>query len=349
MQLLFKVAEDAGAKPIVGNTDFKRFAPSAHRNMAWENMSVFVGDATRDYVIPHLGKAFYDVIASLYHSENAPNEKQSEAIELLKGAIAQYALYDSFGEMLVRSSDVGAINSRSTEGTAAPASPWSYHESRRNTIRKADRKLDLLLQFLDQEVKAANEDFATYRDSAAYQAEGSLFFPTTDVMDKYINIEGSRRAFVSIARYFRKAELRHLKPVLGQEFFDSLVAKVKAGTLTEAEEKLLPYIRQFMAEWGIFEAIPHISCVMTGNAIFVVSSTDSFTTKGNSNTIFGQAMIDRVQQKAETDARVAQQELINFLTDNKEDYQIYLDNRYDDEADTGILPYGQEDGGSIIL
>lgn len=350
MQLIFKTTDvPAGKEPLVSHTDLKKYSPSTHRNLAWETMSPFVEEGTRRYVIGHVGRDWYEAIAAKYQAGTALSDEETEAVSLLQRAVTHYAIYEFTAGMLTAETDMGTISRRDREGTAQAASGFAYHETRRNAMLSGDAALDDLLAFLTDQVRAENTDFDLFAASPNYLTLGSDFFRTTDEMDEFLNIRGSRRAFKSIARYFKKAEMRYLRPILGVHFYEELASEYFVGTANPVHKEVLRLSRAYLAEVGLIEAIPHISCVLKADAIVIISSTDSFNSAGNSNTLFGQAMIERVQAKAELDAKRAKRELEEELIVNRAAYPTYLANHYDEGAAAGATIVGDANSGALIL
>lgn len=350
MQLVFKPVNGATAgEEKVLDTDFQKFSPSTHGNMRWETMASYLNSAIRKYIIPHVGRAWYDEMASAVQLETELNDQQSEALFLLKSAAAQYAEYESLAGLKVANTDMGPVSQQDREGTARSASAFDYYESRRNAILKADDHLDQLLAYLDSRAKAGDAGFNTYSNSDPYQNEGSDFFRSSSEMEQYLNIKGSRRAFASIIRYFKKAERRYIRPLIGEQFYNELKTEYRTATLSAENEEALGLLQNCLAEYGLYEAIPHISCILQNDGIVIVSATNAFDSTRNSNTIFGQAMIERVQDKSLHDGRLASRELEVHLTTNLDDYPTYRDHHHDAESSVGRPIIGEQDSGAIIL
>ncbi|MEL6141573.1 MAG: DUF6712 family protein, partial [Bacteroidota bacterium] len=335
MRLLFKLGQNPPQNPTVSDTDIREFVPSFHRNMDWLTARPFINPATRKYLIPHIGRAYYDFIADKFDTDAALTESEQEALELMKRVVAFGVSYDFSIEMNIRLSDTGPQQTSDQEGTSSPPSQWAFSTKNWNTITEMDRYLDQLLVFLDQKVKAGETEFDLYKNSDQYENEGSDFFRSVEEMDQYLNIRGSRRAFKSIARYFKEAERKYILPIIGEDFSNELKSQYLDGSLNQQNKNALILIQRCVAQYGLFESIPHISCVLQADSIVIVSTTDGFNSRSISNTLFGQAMIERVRQHAQQEALKERRELINHLLNNADDYPTYRDSTaYPDETTT---------------
>lgn len=347
MNLLFKLSNPGIPNPTVTQSDIKNYVASMHKNMAWETVLPFIAPATREYLIPHIGRTFYDLIATKYNEdeENLTLE-EIEAVELMKQVVAYGVSLDFAIEMNVRLTDTGPQQTSDQEGTSTSPSQWAHSTKNWNTMRKMDKQLDFLLQYLHEHTNIP--EFSTYAISKQYAAEGSDFFRTVDEMNEYLNIEGSRRAFSVIAKYFKKAERRYIAPLLGEDFYNELKDAYFNVAMTEEQSKVITLVQRCVAEYGMVEAIPHLSCVLQNDGIVVVSRMDGFNSRSISNTLFGQAMIERVQQKCEQDATTERRELQSFLLKKADDYPTYLNSDAYPTEDTGLNIYSAGDGAIIL-
>ena len=348
MQILFKLDNPTFADPTVAHSGVKSYIAQANRNMAWETIEPFFNPAARDYLIPHIGRDFYDTIAAKFHADTIAGA-EVEALELMQRTVAHGMALDFALAMNVQLTDMGPQESSDKEGTSNGPSQWKFATTNWHTIRKMDRSLDELLLYLDQQIKADDTLFLDYQSSSIYQKEGSDFFRTVEEMEEYLNIEGSRRAFNRITKYFRKAERRYILPILGQDFYDELKTAYRDGTLTEPQEEAVVFVQRCAAEFGAYEAIPHISAVWQSDSIVIVSKTDGFNSRAISNTLFGQAMIERVRQHTQEDGERERLELKTFLIQNADDYPTYKNSSAFPTEDTNGDIYGGEEAGAVLL
>lgn len=348
MRLLFKLEIPPSGSSIVAYSGIKDYLPQINRNMSWETIEPFLNPAARKYLIPHVGRAFYDVIADAFNDETITGP-QVEALELMQRVVAHGAALDFSLRMNVNLTDMGPQQNSDKEGTSNSPSQWSFSTTNWNTVREMDQALDSLLLYLDEQIKLDNLVFVDYQSSNAYKKEGSDFFRTVEEMDDYLNIQGSRRAFNRIAKYFKKAERRYILPILGQEFYDELKTAYRSGTTTSEQDVAVEIVQRCVAEFGAYEAIPHISAVWQNDGIVIVSKTDGFTSKSISNTLFGQSMIERVRAHTQEDGEKEIRELKSFLFVNADEYPTYKNSSaYSSEDDTNEMYGGEEAGGVLI-
>lgn len=347
MKLLFKINNPGNPAATVAESGVKNYVASIHRRMAWATLEPFINPATREYLIPHIGRSFYDEIANKFNSGTIEVAEQ-EALELMQRVIAYGLSLDFAQEMNINLTDMGPQQNSDKEGTSNSPSQWAFATKNWNTLRKMDKYLDQLLQHLDEQVKNEVSNFSTYANSREYAAEGSDFFKSVEELDEYLNIEGSRRAFSRITKYFRKAERRYILPILGQAFYDELQTAYAAGNTTAEQQTAIQHVQRCVAEFGAYEAIPHISAVWQNNGIVIVSKADGFNSRAISNTLFGQAMIERVQARTEKDGETERRELKSYLFTQADSFPTYKNSDAfpDESSDSDV--YGGEDGAVLL-
>ena len=299
----------------VKDTILPDFHPGIQANMKFGMLSPQLPGATREYLIPYIGRAFHNHLVA--QSEDTPSDAIEEAIDLARRALVYYVVYDTIPLMIGNLSNLGFQTMNDREGTSNNPRQWEYYNARRNTILKADKYLDQLLVFLDS--NRDDPDFSLYDADAAISYRRSRVFRQVAQLDEYWNIQGSRRAWNTVTPYLNKVEKRNLRPYLGDTLFKNLAAIADDTARTQVQSDLLERCRDYVAEIGLVAAIPHLSCTISGDTIVVVSDTDAFEGRKTA----GNSPILRLQQDAETRAAGALQDLRKFLADNAEDIPDY--------------------------
>ena len=351
MDLLFKLNEalPVGTKEEVRHYNFKEHYPTLNASMAWNTVKPFIRQVTQEYIIPYLTKDLYDAIATLYTS-GSPNAWQLELIEKLQDAIAYYTVYEALPHVNITVSDMGAVQASASDGSANPTNQWSYIQTRWNAIKKADTFMDMSLAQIEEKIEDGESFFDTFKATNTYKGQGSHFFRYTSELNEYLNILGSRRTFLAIAKFLKAVELRELKPILCETTFDALVAGIDGNNLSEANEALLEKVKPVVANYGLVEAIPHLAILVEADGIKFLSQSDMLNDKRNLANVQHFKMIEKLQYKAEDNARTARADLIDFLNNNADDYpdwktsDCFVD--WDSENDTA---YPDDHVGGILL
>lgn len=306
----------------IQDTIFPNFYPAVQANTKWKTLAPFQEPAIREYLLPFVGRPFYDALMAY----DGVDETVLEAGNMMRRAIAYYMVFDAIPTMLGNLSALGFQSMSDSGGTSNGPSQWAYKSTRWNLLSKADTYLDQLLVFLDEQVQDEVAFFNTYANDPAVKYKKSAVFHTVDQLDHYLNIQGSRRAYNRIIPFFEKAEDRSLRPVLGEAFLAEVMALAakKGENRTDVENTLVRRCRYYVAEIGLTAALPHLSCVIQGDGIVIVSRMDGFDQKNGSGLSNSQAAISRLRQDADERAKGALKDLLQFLATNAAEFPSYV-------------------------
>jgi hypothetical protein len=347
MELLFSAPNNAQYK----DTLMSEFYPGIQANMAWQSIGPYVGPATSEFLLPYTGQAFHDFLVT--QSEAAePAEEVAWAINLLRRSLAYYVAFEMMPDSLANISDLGMQSMSDQAGTSNGPSQWVYKQKRWNALQKADTYLDIFLRYVDERVKLEDSNFETYANDPAVTYKKSVTFRHVEEMDRYLNIQGSRRAYNRIIPHFEDAEQRKLLPVLGADYFAEVKATfdLSEGARTQVQKDLVRHCQSLVAHAGLASALPHLSCVLSGDGIHIVSRMDGFDMKNGSGLSNSQAAISRLRQDTELKTSQAVHDLRAFLTANKEEEDFATWKAYREtqtaEAETDTII---DDGGSVFL
>lgn len=317
MELVFKVVTDpAPATPLVGNTNFKSHYSGVNTSMAWAELEPAVRQATEKFVLDYIGSELYDDLADKFKNGDSLTTEQAKTLKLLQDTVAFYTVYHILPEKNSVLASMGAVQNVPAGG-AQPVPQWAWKSSRWSALENADTFLDRLLTYLEKMVADGVAYFDLWKDSSAYNVKKSDFFHTTSELDEFLNIQRSRRSFISLVRFMKQVEEDVIKPLL----CDDLYAAMLETPLSDENALLLPYIRRAVAYLGAAEAIPHHRIVIDGDGFRVVSQTDGFDKRESANETLVSALLLRCEEQG----RRAVSRLSKFLEDNVDDYPLYRD------------------------
>lgn len=325
MKLLFKHTEGNNVtdKSIVGNSNFKEHLPSVHKNMAWLTLQPFIRQATRDLVRSIIGMEYYDELATKYQAGDNLDAYEAEVLELLQDASAYYTNYYASRSLNVSIADMGVQQQQGREGSSTPVNQWSFKDQLWASIERGDKALDQALELMEKRVIAGDTNFNTWKSSTAYTSNFSDFFRMTSDLSDLTNIQGSRRSFVAILPYLREVEETHVKPILCDDFYNEIIAKVKDGTGTAKEKQVIKYCRKIAAHIGLFEAVPQIAMSIKSTGFVVVSRTDGFEDhRAFTNSEHGK-LKEALRFSSENLGRQATADLVTYLYTNKDDFATW--------------------------
>lgn len=286
--------------------------------MAWAELTPAIRQATDKYVIPYIGSALYDDLADKFQTGASLTDEQEKALEYLQDCIAFYTIYHVLPEKTTVLASMGTVQPN-PEGGSSPSPQWSWKAKRWNALENGDTFLDRLLLYLETQVKAQVAYFDLWKNSAAYKVRTSDFFRNTSELDEYLNIQNSRRSFISLIRFLKQAEEDYIKPVLCDDLYDAVLS----ANPSDENVKLIPYIRKAVAYLGAAAAIPHHRVVIDGDGFRIVSQTDQFDDRRNLTNPTHEAAIAALHQRCEDQGKKAIERLVKFLEDNLADYPDY--------------------------
>ncbi|MFK5855240.1 MAG: hypothetical protein QM503_03850 [Bacteroidota bacterium] len=115
-----------------------------------------------------------------------------------------------------------------------------------NKIR-LDQETEWLLNFL--------EDTATYhtdwKSSPAFSLLTDCLIITARELKRYVKFEGNRADFLLLKPTIITLTTIQLQPQVSKLYLQELIAKQNAGTLTAADQKILPALKQSLANYAI--------------------------------------------------------------------------------------------------
>lgn len=344
---LFKITTSpAPNNPKVGDTEFKKFYPSINRNMDWCTLESFIEQAELNHIIPAISQEFFDVLKDEYEANGQiADAEKATTFRLIRFALAYYTIYDALPELGARIADAGTTENNNQD--TMPIRQWVYKDLRWNVYQKAYRYLDMALAFMEGQVNEENADFDDFKDSEAYTEGRELLISNAAEFQNYYNIGSSRYTFVALMPSIRKAQQRHLQPVLC-DLYDEILSQYKQGTLTDANKALIPYIRQLLAEYTIIESMPDINWLNDGSAWKVVE--EPTLSSMSIQTI--QNMIQELLSKAERNAAAFKIQMENFIYANLDDYPTYKNsdcNQVADDDDQSAYPDDCIEPGAVII
>lgn len=320
MDLVFKITAISPSDPAqVGDTNFQEHYSGVNTSMAWSELLPAIRQATEKFVFPYVGDELYNDLAAKYQAGDTLSDEQAKTLELLQDAIAFYTIYHILPEKNSVVASMGVIQNTPTEGSGQPVSQWGWKAKRWSALENGDTFLDRLLNYLEAQVTASVAYFDLWKDSTAYNVKVSDFFRHTDELDEYLNIQGSRRSFISLIKFMRDTEEGVILPLLCTDQYDAL----KASGLDDTQKALLRKVRLVVANLGLAEAGAHHRLVIDGDGFRVVSQTDQFDDRRNQTNNIHENAILALLQAAERKGRTALDTLKVFLEKNETDYPLW--------------------------
>lgn len=333
MDILFKItAPNPSDPPQVGDTNFLEHYTGINRSMAWAEIAPGIRQATERFVLPFVGETFYDYLAENFNTGATLSSNLRKALRYLQDAIANYTVFHLSPERTSFFSSLGNTQTTPSDGSGQPAPQWATKSKRWAALENGDLFLDKLLAFMEQQVMLGTSEFNEWKNDPAYSRATSHFFRHTDELDEHLNMQGSRRAFISLVKYMKRIEEEEIAETLCTAQFDSLAAKYKAGTMNAAEKNLFRLVRKAVANLGLAAAVPHHRVLIDGDGFRFASQVDGFDERKSMTNSFQQEAIQSLQKAAEEKGRAALAAVRSFLKANVSDFALWADSECNQRA-----------------
>lgn len=302
--------------------EIKKHFSGVQKNMTTKTVMPFVDQAAIRYIIPAIGEEFYGEIKEAYKGDTT-DTKLKNAIEHIQRALAYYTFLDALPFLSMAIGDLGAHETQTQNST--PVRQWVYNNMEAACAASADIFLDNLLLFL--ETKA--DDYPTWKNSEAYTVSKELFFTSASEISRYINIGNSRRAYLVLRTYIRRAEDMYLLPVLGSDLFEDLKAKHKANSFSADEKKLFEKMRKPLAQHTLSEALTEAGMLISGfqivgGGIRIVNDNEGVKQRLATSP----EQLSALKNNAEKLAAMYRNDLKLYLDNNADTFELYKNSTF---------------------
>lgn len=296
-----------------------------NQNFQFNSIKPDIKDAEALVAELGLDEETYATLAAEYDAGNL-SDPMAALLPYVQRAIINYAYYKYISIGSVQVSDSGINVSRTDR--AEPAPQWKVNKLESSFLNAGDKALDKLLEFLEKNT-------ATYPDwlnSDAYTVLKENFLQTAKEASKFININGSRRVFLTLKTQINYVEEIIIRSLVCTPLYDQLKTQVKAGNLSQANADLVEKIKPIVANIALKKTIPQIRIRITDQGIMVNSFSDGMTTKTQAT----DKQIAELTRDLADKAQAYTDHLKKFMEDNIDSYPLYADSEcYTLKADPG--------------
>jgi hypothetical protein len=317
--------------------DLKAQLGALDTNALWDTWGPFVEQAQRRHLQPWLGRELLTQLDG-YLTGGTQDAALDELLQLLRPAAAYFAQVEALPLLNVRIGEAG-IQETSGAGSAA-VRQWSYLETQMASVGAAESALEDALAFLEMHPA----EYPIWAASPACTLQRDQLFARAGELTRYLNIQGSRRAYLALQPFLQRAEELYVVPVLGYEADAQLRARRIAGTVTPTDLALLKALRRATAQFGLAEAIPELTLNLSAAGLSVVADVYSIRQRIASQ----QPDTATLATKAEALGQRYLQELREFLEANAAQVPGYAPAATQDFS--VVLPMGltdQENGPAV--
>lgn len=125
----------------------------------------------------------------------------------------------------------------------APASKQRTDELKADLEKAAYDALESLLEFLEEHI----DDYPLWEASDAYVYQYEFLITSARRFDELLRIDRSRLTFLKWRPTMADVEFLEIYPTVSKEFCDELKTEIKAGSVSAANQVVLPHLQKALA------------------------------------------------------------------------------------------------------
>jgi hypothetical protein len=230
--------------------------------------------AIYNHLVEWISEAFWDEFKTAYDADTLSAE-QTALLPYLQRPLAKLAMYEyqQIGTVQFTESGLNRIE------TETHKSAYRYQENAYSNFMLLNGYEDLerLLVYLETN----KADFATWTGSDAYTRNRSLFITYASEFRRAYGKQVSRYVFEIMRPVMSDIETFAVLPLLGEDQFADLKAKILAGTTSSEEDELHNRIIRAVANYAMEESLKRELVQHDGNKVVQLESSilQSNTTK----------------------------------------------------------------------
>ena len=301
-------------------------------NMDYNSLKPSIFQAELKYIIPAIGMAFYNELDAAV----APTADQLQAIAHLNRALANYALYLYGPKGMVQTGDAGILEHSSQNNV--PTRQWVFDQLQESYHNAGDSSLDFALAWLElNKLK-----FPTWEESEAYTVSKELFVTNATELAEFTNVAESRRTFLAMRPFIRRAERQQLRELLG----DELYKKLKGELLSPEEKELIDeYIKPAVAVFAAYNAIPELPLEISDEGVRFKSFNNGTRRKEKA----GDTDLMQLYRSLESSGEAELLNLKAFLISNAEVYPEFKSSRTWEDIQGGDSTTNTSDQNFVLV
>jgi hypothetical protein len=208
-----------------------------NRSLSLSVVAPYIDDARDIFVSRYIGATLMNSLEAYATARPTENASMAELLPVIQRSLAPFALLVATRETSINFGDTGHTVSRTEK--LAPASDNKIANYMASLEERGWNNLELALQFL--ETNSAN-----YTD---YKTDATHFIRSvTDFQDNgLVDIQYSRLTYQTIFMAMNGIEKKDIWKLLGNDLFNSLLAKVSATDATDIEKGVIDLIKKYIA------------------------------------------------------------------------------------------------------
>lgn len=307
---------------LVKDYNIKDHYPDVNMNTPWTNISPYLRQAIRTYVMPYIGATIYDDIVDKLQNEDALTASQETFAEMLKDVCAHYCIMHMLPKKKTIIASMGAVSNIATEGTTG-SNIWEFKTTLYSVMQDADRMMEEMLQYMQEQVEAADAYFVTnWKEADAYTTLSAGLFRQVGDFQEYHNIGKSLRTFKAMVPLMKEVEERVIIPIICQDQYDRLAEAIEENDATADEAKLLHLVRKVLAKYTVYEAAVGLPILSEQDGFRVISNVDAVDQRQYNSDVITSA-IQGIREYSQRAGKTSEADLVQYLYDNADTFPLW--------------------------
>lgn len=240
-----------------GSEEVKAALGFVHASLNFDNLKNFIPFAKKD-LLKVIGKEVYELAEDHYKSENFEGEDFADLNELVKliQTVIAYHAYRRY----VKSNDLTHSETGrqiTVTETDKPAFEWMVDKDDSNLLSLANETLELLLDYLDEQLGTdePSDIGNAWMESAAFKNINSCMVNRVEEFEKVFVINSSRRIFLMLAPFLRKAERAYIPGAIMMSRYSAIIEAIKDGDLSEEQEAIRELATPVIVNFALSKAL----------------------------------------------------------------------------------------------
>lgn len=243
-----------------------------------------------------IGQPLFDSIHEDYNTGiDALPDIKKKLIHHIRHVVAKMAMssYVSLGVINIGKDGISNIVKENRE----PIKKWQKDQLQEKFLNEGFDALDILLYFLEEN-KAS---FGVWTASNAYTLTKDQFINSVEELKFHYTLIQSRRTFLFLKPFIRRAGDFQVKEILGDTLFTDIKSQIHSGSLSPTNKSLLNIIQPAVANLCVRTALDQLLVKLTDNGIQIVTTVSNTDNSIESKTL-SETHVKRLKEGAESTA-----------------------------------------------
>ncbi len=255
-----------------------------------------------------IGKPMFDSILQDFNDGyNALPDAKKKLIHHIRHVVSKMAMsqYVSFGVINIGKDGISNIVKENRD----PIKKWQKDQLEAKFMNEGFDAIDILLMFLEEN----KADYSIWALSNAYTLTKDQFVNSVQEFNYHFTLVQSRRTFLFLKPFIRRAGDFHIKEIMGQTLHDTIKAQINTGTVTPENKQLVNVIQPAVTNLAIRTALDQLLIKITDNGIQVITNASNTDNSIESQSL-SEIHLKRLKEGAESAASMYLEQLKKLIT-----------------------------------